>query len=103
VGEWRGEGVTIYPDDRLIPIPQRCEYKNGEHQPTQQLTFSVDGRRDAYPTTRNISSTARIEGSILYFEGRLPTHQVLLLPDGASSTSQQVRVRQAFFLKSVGC
>jgi len=56
----------------------------------------MDGRRDAYPTTRNISSTARIEGSILYFEGGSQPNQVLLLPDGASSTSQQVRVRQAF-------
>lgn len=70
VGEWQGEGVTIYPDGRspdTYPTTLRVD-KNGEHQLTQQLTFNADGRRDAYPTTRNISSTARIEGSILYFE-----------------------------------
>lgn len=102
VGEWQGEGVTIYPDGRspdTYPTTLRVD-KNGEHQLTQQLTFNADGRRDAYPTTRNISSTARIEGSILYFEGGSQPNQVLLLPDGASSTSpQQVRVRQAFFLE----
>ena len=95
VGSWQGEGVTIYPDGRspdTYPTMLRVD-KNGDEL-TQQLTFNQGA------STRNISSTARIEGSILYFEGGSQPTQVLLLPDGASSTSpQQVRVRQAFFLE----
>jgi len=49
---------------------------------------------------RQISSAARIEGSLLYFEGGLQINKMMLLPDGASSTCpQQVRGGQAFFLE----
>lgn len=96
VGEWQGEGVTIYPDWRspeTYPTKLRIE-KNGDSQLTQQLTINQGA------SSQNINSTARIEGSILYFDSGSQSIQVLLLPDGASSTfPQQVRVGQAFFLE----
>lgn len=102
VGEWQGEAVTLYPDWRspdTYPTSLRV-YKNGDGQLVQQLTISADGRRDDRSTIRNIGSTARIEGSILYFDQGSQPNQVLLLPDGASSTSpQHVRVGQTFFLE----
>ncbi len=102
LGEWQGEAVTLYPDWRspdTYPTTLRVD-KNSDGQLVQQLTINADGRRDARPTIRSIGSTARIEGSILYFDKGSQPNQVLLLPDGASSTSpQQVRVGQAFFLE----
>ena len=96
LGEWRGEGVTLYPDGQTpdtYPTIFRVD-KNGDSQLVQQLTINQG------VLTRNIKSTARIEGSILYFGEGAQINQVLLLPDGASSTSpQQVRLRQAFFLE----
>lgn len=105
LGEWQGEAVTLYPDRRAPDIYSttlRVD-KNGDGQLVQQLTINADGRRDDRPhssTTRSIGSTARIEGSILYFDKGPQSNQMLLLPDGASSTSpQQVRLGQAFFLE----
>lgn len=96
LGEWQGEGVTFYPDWRspdTYPTTLLID-KNGDSQLIQQLTINQGASK------RNIKSTARIEGSILYFDGGSQLNQVLLLPDGASSTSpQQVRVGQAFFLE----
>lgn len=96
LGEWQGEGVTLYPDWRspdTYPTTLLID-KNGDSQLVQQLTINQGASK------RNIKSTARIEGSILYFDGGPQPNQVLLLPDGASSTSpQQVRVGQAFFLE----
>ena len=96
IGEWQGEGVTLYPDMRspdTYPTTLRIE-KNGDRQLVQQLTIKQG------VSQRQISSTARIEGSLLYFEGGPQTNQVMLLPDGASSTCpQQVRGGQAFFLE----
>lgn len=95
VGEWRGEGVTLYPDAQspdTYPTMLRVD-KKGD-QLTQQLTFNQG------TTTRTISSTARIEGSVLYFDRGPQPNQVLLLPDGASSASpQQVSGGGAFFLE----
>ena len=92
VGKWQGEAVTLYPDWRspdTYPTTLQIE-KIGENQLVQQLTAA----------TRNISSTGRIQGSLIYFEGGPQTNQVLLLPGGASATSpQSVKVGQAFFLE----
>jgi Domain of unknown function (DUF3598) len=92
LGEWQGEAVTIYPDRRS---PDICTTKLILRQDypdrlLQELRFG----------DRTITSTARIDGSILYFdEGSLPV-QVLLLPDGASATCPlQLKLRQAFFLE----
>ena len=96
VGEWQGEAVTLYPDWRspdTYPTKLQID-KNSDSQLTQQLTINQGA------STRNITSTARIENSILYFDEGPYTNQILLLPDGASSTSpQQVKVGQAFFLE----
>lgn len=97
VGKWQGEAVTLYPDGQqadTYPTTLRVD-KNGDNQIVQQLTIHQGA------SNRNISSTGRIEDSILYFdEGSSQTNQVLLLPDGASATSpQQVRVGQGFFLE----
>ena len=95
VGEWQGEGVTLYPDGRspdTYPTMLRVD-KNADEL-TQQLTINQGN------STRNISSTARIDGSMLYFDRGAQSNQVLLLPDGASATSpQQVKPGQAFFLE----
>lgn len=103
VGEWQGEAVTLYPDWRSpdsYPTMLRVD-KNSEDQLTQQLTINnMDDGRDARTTTRNISSTARVEGSCLYFDRGPQPNQVLLLPDSASVASpQQVRAGVAFFLE----
>ena len=96
LGEWQGEGVTLYPDGRspdTYPTTLLVDI-NSDGQLVQQLTIKQGASK------RNIKSTARIEGSLLYFDGGPQTNQVLMLPDGASSTSpQQVRVGGAFFLE----
>lgn len=96
VGEWQGEAVTIYPDWRSPDkYPTKLQIaKNGDKQITQILTIPQGD------STRQISSTARIEGSILYFDESSPVNQVMLLPDGASSTCPgQVKVGKGFFLE----
>ena len=96
VGEWQGEAVTIYPDWRS---PDKYSTKlqiakNSNNQITQHLSIAEGD------STRQISSTARIEGSILHFDGSSPVNQVMLLPDGASSTCpQQIKAGRAFFLE----
>lgn len=96
VGEWQGEAVTIYPDwrssDKYSTKLQIA--KNSNNQITQHLSIAEGD------STRQISSDARIEGSILYFDGSSPVNQVMLLPDGASSTCpQQIIAGRAFFLE----
>ncbi len=81
LGEWQGEAVTIYPDLRS-PDTYSTQLKISREESNrlvQQLTFGTG------TSTRTITSTAKINGSILHFDqGALPV-QVLLLPDGASS------------------
>lgn len=96
LGTWQGEAVTIYPDWRSPDkYPTKLEItKNSENQITQHLTIGGGNSSSV------ISSSAKIEGEILYFDS--PSHpiQVLLLPDGASSTSpQQIKAGKAFFLE----
>ncbi len=95
LGEWQGQAVTIYPDLRspdTYPTVLQVE-KIGDCELIQQLTIN----QGASP--QQIRSTARIQESLLYFEGT-QNNQVLLLPDGASSTCpQQVRGGIGFFLE----
>jgi hypothetical protein len=96
LGEWQGEAVTIYPDWRSPDkYPTKLEIaKNSDNQITQHLTIGQDN------SSRLISSCAKIEGSILYFDSGSHPIQVLLLPNGASSTSpQQIKAGGAFFLE----
>ncbi|SKB16146.1 conserved hypothetical protein [Planktothrix sp. PCC 11201] len=80
LGEWRGEAMTIYPDLRSPEsYSTRMQLQlDNDHQLQQNLTFGVQETK--------ISSKARIDGSILYFDqGKNPV-KVILLPDGASAT-----------------
>ncbi|MCA1994014.1 MAG: DUF3598 family protein [Coleofasciculus sp. S288] len=81
LGEWHGEAVTIYPDLRspdTYPTHLKL-HRDDTNRLVQQLTFGTGA------SVRTITSTARIDGSILHFDqGALPI-QVLMLPDGASS------------------
>jgi hypothetical protein len=62
----------------------------------QQLTYGTGA------SARTITSTAKINGSILHFDqGALPT-QVLLLPDGASSNCPLAIKPGHFFVLEVG-
>ena len=95
LGEWRGEAITLYPDWRS-PTTYATNLqitRSGDNQIAQQLSFG-DG---AGSTVR---SSAIVNGSRLQFEqGSLPV-QVLLLPDGASSTSPlYIKTGHPFFLE----
>ncbi|MCL1474938.1 DUF3598 family protein [Argonema antarcticum] len=92
LGEWRGEAVTIYPDWRSLDT----------YSTKLQLHLDNDGRLVQNLTfgDRIISSTGRIDGSIIEFDRNSQLVQVLLLPDGASCTCPlKVKVGQAFFLE----
>lgn len=102
IGEWQGEGVTIYPDRRSpeVYLTTLQVQQDSDDQLTQRLTINSDGRRNIDPASFSMSSTAKIQGSNLYFNSGSQHYQLLLLPDGASSTSpQQINPRQAFFLE----
>jgi len=89
IGEWRGEAVTIYPDWRS-PDAYQTSLKL-QHQGSDRLVqeLSIGGEKV-------LTSTATIQGSVLSFDGV----QVLLLPDGASSTCPvQIRSGQPLFLE----
>jgi hypothetical protein len=96
LGEWQGEAVTIYPDLRSPDTypTQLTIHRENTNRLVQQLTFGTKA------STRTITSTAKINGSILLFdEGALPI-QVMLLPDGASSNCPlQIAPRNRFVLE----
>lgn len=96
LGEWQGEAVTIYPDLRSPDTypTQLTIHREDSNRLVQQLTFGTGA------FARTITSTAKINGSILLFdEGTLPI-QVLLLPDGASSNCPlQIQPRHRFVLE----
>jgi hypothetical protein len=96
LGEWQGEAVTVYPDLRnpdTFPTHLKLELEN--NRLVQQLSY---GEADSSHT---ITSTATINGSVLNFDQGSPLIQVLLLPDGASSTAPvEIQLRQPFFLEA---
>ncbi|XHX76216.1 MAG: DUF3598 family protein [Stenomitos frigidus ULC029] len=95
LGEWQGEATTLYPDWRSpTTYSTRLQIsRSGDNQVVQTLTFGAGAG-----TT--LQSTAIVAGSRLQFtQGMLPV-QVLLLPDGASSTSPlYIQTKQPFFLE----
>lgn len=94
LGEWRGEAVTIYPDWRSpTAYSTQLQISRSGDQVVQQLAFGGDAGSV-------VRSTAIVSGSRLQFnQGTLPV-QVLLLPDGASSTSPiHIQTGQPFFLE----
>lgn len=96
LGEWQGDAITIYPD-----------WRSPDTYATHlQLKLENDGRVSQKLTwgtginTQTITSRARVEGSILSFDESSQPMQVLLLPDGASSTSPlQIELRKPLFLE----
>ncbi|MEG4118773.1 DUF3598 family protein [Microcoleus sp. N9_B4] len=80
LGEWQGEAVTMYPDSRspeFYSTKLQLHLESGDRL-VQKITFGSNATV--------ISSSARIDGSVLHFnEGAMPV-QVLLLPDGGSCT-----------------
>lgn len=93
LGTWQGEARTRYSDFRNPDIyPTTLEVKDiGGGRIEQQLTFQ----------NQKISSTARVEGSVINFDEGEPTVRLLLLANGASMTvPMQVKLRQSFFLEA---
>lgn len=94
IGSWKGEAITQYAD--LRP----------ETSSTTQLTVEQTGNGQIRQTINlgagipPINSTGRLEGQrILFQDGSQPV-QVLLLPDGASSTCPTaITPRQPIFLE----
>jgi hypothetical protein len=91
LGTWQGEAVTLYPD-----------WRSADKDATR-LTLRQEGNRLHQQLEiggQTIASTATIQGSQLRFEPGTQPVQVLLLPDGASSTCPvQITARQPFFLE----
>lgn len=93
LGTWQGEATTVYPDWRNPETYSTTLHvcQDSETRLTQELTMG---------TQQVIRSTAEIDGSILRFNHGTSTIQVLLLPDGASSTCPiQIKAGQPFFLE----
>ncbi len=98
LGEWEGEAVTIYPDWRspdTYPTQLKLNIDNSNRL-VQQLTFGTGA------SVRTITSTARINGSILHFDQSPLSTQVLLLPDGASCNCPLAVKPGHFFVLEVG-
>ena len=95
VGEWHGEAVTLYPDWRSPDTySTRLTVQRQGNQLIQELCFGEGG------PGHTIASTGTIAGSVLTFGSGTKTVQVVLLPDGASSTCPiQIKSGQAFFLE----
>lgn len=96
LGEWQGEAVTIYPDFRpsdTYSTQLRLE-RLDNNRLLQKLTFGTANQ------TQTITSTAKIEGSILHFDQSEMPKQILLLPDGASVNGPLlIQPRCSFFLE----
>lgn len=95
VGVWQGEAITLYPD-----------FQPSE---TYGTRLEVDCTSDRVQQTLRIGKNAppiRSEGRLMgdqriVFESGSQTVQVLLLPDGASSTCPtHIEPRQALFLEA---
>jgi Domain of unknown function (DUF3598) len=91
VGKWSGTAYTHYADWRdPDTMPTSLEISQVGDSLQQQLTFG----------DRTISSTAKIDGNRLHFDGAMP-RTILLLPDGVSSnTPLQVSHRQPLFVEA---
>ncbi|WP_342597439.1 DUF3598 family protein [Cyanobacterium aponinum UTEX 3222] len=90
-GEWRGEALTLYP-----------VWRNSEPYQTQ-LTLKREGntlKQTLKTPFMNYSSEGTINDNIITFNQGNKENRVLLLPDGASSTTPvKIENRQSFFLE----
>ncbi|MGB3511241.1 MAG: DUF3598 family protein [Microcoleaceae cyanobacterium] len=96
LGKWQGEAITMYSDLRTpdnYPTQMELHIDNAGRL-VQQITFGNNN-------PKTITSTARIEGSILHFDQGLQPIQILLLPDGASATLPvKVELRKSVFFEA---
>lgn len=96
LGKWQGEAITMYSDLRTPDnYPTQMElHIDNIGRLVQQITFG-----NSNPKT--ITSTARIEGSILHFDQSSQPVQVFLFPDGASATLPvKVEWRKSVFFEA---
>lgn len=97
LGEWQGEAVTLYPDWRspdTYPTQLKLQ-REGADRLVQTTAFGPGS------SAKTFTSSAKIDGSILYFDQGSQVVQVLLLPGGASATSPlQLQLRKPFFLEA---
>jgi len=99
LGTWQGQTVTQYADLRpeRYGTSQLTVEQIGPHQIRQTICQTISPGSDRPP----ISSTGELEGSRLLFRDGAQPVQVLLLPDGASSTCPiQIIPRQPIFLEA---
>ncbi|BAQ66661.1 DUF3598 family protein [Geminocystis sp. NIES-3709] len=90
-GEWQGEAFSLYPDWRNSqPYPTYLTIKKEENKVIQTLKTPE----------LNLTSKGIIEGNTITFSENNHDIRVLLLPDGASSTTPlKIENRQHFFLE----
>ncbi|NEP19016.1 MAG: DUF3598 family protein [Leptolyngbya sp. SIO4C1] len=94
VGTWVGEAVTVYSD-------WQPEQTQATRLTVERLSDSQIRQTLQLPNVPPISSTGQIRGNQIWFETGTQPVQVLLLPDGASSTCpSQIQPRQPFFLEA---
>jgi len=98
LGEWQGEAVTLYPDLRSPDTysTQLTIKRPDSDRLVQQLTFGVG------ESVRTLTSSARIDGSMLHFQDSALPIQVVLLPDGASSNCPSTIKSGHSFVLEVG-
>ncbi|MEL7330326.1 MAG: DUF3598 family protein, partial [Cyanobacteria bacterium J06559_1] len=94
IGTWQGDAVTQYAD--LRPEARSSTQLTVEQISSDQLRQTLNLGANI-PT---ICSIGNVEGNRILFEGGAQPVQVLLLPDGASSTCPvQITPRQPIFLE----
>ncbi len=90
-GEWQGEALTLYPD-----------WRNSEPYQTN-LTLKREGnilKQTLKTPLMNYSDEGVISNNVITFSKGEKENRVLLLPDGASSTTpMKIENRQSFFLE----
>ncbi|EKQ67739.1 protein of unknown function (DUF3598) [Leptolyngbyaceae cyanobacterium JSC-12] len=93
LGTWQGEAVTVYPDWQAPKTyTTTLHIERWGDRLMQQLKIGS--------SETIITSSAAISGSVLTFTQGAQMVQVLLLPDGGSSTCPtQIKTGQPFFLE----
>lgn len=93
LGSWQGSATTVYPDWQP-PTTDSTHLKvqlDGDALLTQELTL---------PSGQTLRSQATVNGNVLHFSQGAQAIQVLLLPDGASSTCPlDIKPGHPFFLE----
>uniref|UniRef100_A0A832H072 DUF3598 family protein n=1 Tax=Oscillatoriales cyanobacterium SpSt-402 TaxID=2282168 RepID=A0A832H072_9CYAN len=93
LGTWQGNAITVYPDwQNPTTSETTLQIEKWGDRLMQQLKIGASGQ--------TITSSAEISGSVLRFTQGTQAVQVLLLPDGGSSTCPtHIKTGQPFFLE----